>query len=1042
MQNMTIEILSGNRDGTLDDNSFPFIVKTCDDSLKVSECILGANLSECNQSIQFMIFIQQPFASDEISVASNYPLAATTADTNIFYSINNSNNQFTSTTLNGPLISSSQNSNPNSSQLLFNCLWSHPTPCFRQFNSGKELFEHVTGGPHDPNKLYCHVGTKRSTENKYNPQCYWPNCGVNKPKRDHLINHILTHIDFSNDPLYKCQICHKPFTRPQDLKRHQKTHENSASSSSSSTKPQSISNPQPNSTLNGKIQKPKVSSNSLKFINYQHADNKSRTKPSNTNINDSSQQLVPISPPNTDGYASPNLLSNLQSAFTSLQVSQFDNPELLPDKFLDTDYASLLLNSQTIPALGTVSLTETDLQQMQGVPDSIYLDDTYGTFGNINSNVLTQPLQYGNFEQGANFANYGDDSLKTIPSPYVSLNDQSSPFQPTDSSFLSELLLNVPDATNSRNSSQYSLLEPNPEFNEAVIYPPDLFLGFNIADVNVTDDTLRHISSEPDMSRSTSDSSTLKKMLSDLGIGVETQQKTRTARVPPPKDKSKELKEDGSKKETEERISSIVPDETTAVVSDEVVPYETAPKVVQRTKGVDRSNSDLKNNLNRHSIASNATFGEVSPNGIKAFGYKSVKREPSAASEINGDVKVPSQSPCLTFGALTPQLVSKGIEKDEDSIDAITSKTQELSLDSQKTARTEVQKELQRTRSRSSPPPRRTPTPSPIPVTPQSQKQSPPSIALPKSDKRKYPARTLSLTNLNTSPLFSTLSKPRFQTPSPIDVTTRHPYDSNPPSATSHFKYPDFPKSVNDSEVTVTRSSIHSGWYPAMHDSLSRTNDVNVVVLGDENVGKSSLVEKFAEDMALEYEKSSNLVVRLLKKSKRPSKNEKESVNLCVRDVLAEGGGINVNWNEMDYIILVFSIVDPRSLKSVTSNWLNLIPRESRAKIILVGCKSDLKHDWKEWRKLSISHQTPVTRLEGRKVAMDIGAIKYFEFSTKREAQVGKIFGFIASDYSKKDSGEGLSRTKDRASSTGLVSKVKTVFRRMSLLNLRKSFER
>ncbi|KAI9469245.1 hypothetical protein BX667DRAFT_459284, partial [Coemansia mojavensis] len=72
------------------------------------------------------------------------------------------------------------------------------------------LYTHITND---------HVGRK-STGNLC-LECKWDGCNVKRTKRDHITSHIRVHVPLKP---YKCSLCAKSFKRPQDLKKHEKTH--------------------------------------------------------------------------------------------------------------------------------------------------------------------------------------------------------------------------------------------------------------------------------------------------------------------------------------------------------------------------------------------------------------------------------------------------------------------------------------------------------------------------------------------------------------------------------------------------------------------------------------------------------------------------------------------------------------------------------------------------------------------------------------------------------------------------------------------------
>ncbi|KAI8334012.1 hypothetical protein BC941DRAFT_357154 [Chlamydoabsidia padenii] len=101
---------------------------------------------------------------------------------------------------------------------LFTCHWGQ---CSNQYTDPEQLYHHLTND---------HVG--RKSMGNLCLTCHWENCDVTVVKRDHITSHLRVHVPLKP---HHCHSCDKSFKRPQDLKKHERIHNEEDNNSAHST---------------------------------------------------------------------------------------------------------------------------------------------------------------------------------------------------------------------------------------------------------------------------------------------------------------------------------------------------------------------------------------------------------------------------------------------------------------------------------------------------------------------------------------------------------------------------------------------------------------------------------------------------------------------------------------------------------------------------------------------------------------------------------------------------------------------------------------
>uniref|UniRef100_A0A8C5TNM4 Rho family GTPase 2 n=1 Tax=Malurus cyaneus samueli TaxID=2593467 RepID=A0A8C5TNM4_9PASS len=162
--------------------------------------------------------------------------------------------------------------------------------------------------------------------------------------------------------------------------------------------------------------------------------------------------------------------------------------------------------------------------------------------------------------------------------------------------------------------------------------------------------------------------------------------------------------------------------------------------------------------------------------------------------------------------------------------------------------------------------------------------------------------------------------------------------------------------------------------------------------VGDTQCGKTALLHVFAKDCYPEY------VPTVFENYTASFEIDKQRTELNMgTPQVGSAYYDNVRplaYPDSDAVLICFDISRPETLDSVLKKWQGETQEFCpNAKIVLVGCKLDMRTDLNTLRELSKQRLIPVTHEQGSALARQIGAVAYAECSSKvSENSVRDVF--------------------------------------------------
>uniref|UniRef100_A0A8D0E876 Ras homolog family member F, filopodia associated n=1 Tax=Salvator merianae TaxID=96440 RepID=A0A8D0E876_SALMN len=166
---------------------------------------------------------------------------------------------------------------------------------------------------------------------------------------------------------------------------------------------------------------------------------------------------------------------------------------------------------------------------------------------------------------------------------------------------------------------------------------------------------------------------------------------------------------------------------------------------------------------------------------------------------------------------------------------------------------------------------------------------------------------------------------------------------------------------------------------------------LKVVVVGDGGCGKTSLLLVYTEGAFPEQYAPSVFE----KYTTRVTVGKKE-VTLHLYDTAGQEDYDRLrplSYQNTNIVIICYDVMNPTSFDNVLIKWSHEVNHFCRGTpIILVGCKTDLRKDKEQLRKLRSSQQEPITYIQGEEACSQIKAQAYLECSAKIRENVETVF--------------------------------------------------
>ncbi|KAM6106321.1 rho-related GTP-binding protein Rho6 [Pterocles gutturalis] len=170
-----------------------------------------------------------------------------------------------------------------------------------------------------------------------------------------------------------------------------------------------------------------------------------------------------------------------------------------------------------------------------------------------------------------------------------------------------------------------------------------------------------------------------------------------------------------------------------------------------------------------------------------------------------------------------------------------------------------------------------------------------------------------------------------------------------------------------------------------------------LVLVGDVQCGKTAMLQVLAKDCYPE-----TYVPTVFENYTACLASEEQRVELSLWDTSGSPYYDNVRplcYSDSDAVLLCFDISRPETLDSAAKKWkTEILDYCPNTRVLLVGCKTDLRTDLSTLMELSHQKQAPISYEQGCAAARQLGAEGYLECSAfTSEKSVHSIFRSVSS---------------------------------------------